>query len=539
MPLAGIATALPLLGGWPFTTFSLPLLIGLGLVTAVAGGRDLRRLAPVAAAAVLGAGLAMPAILPTAAYMAESARSPVSNLWRAELPGLLSFGFPSFATQWLSWDGQPRLIDTPFFYLGWFCPIVLAHVRWRAVTSWQGQVLLAVTLVFGILCMAPAAWYLRWAFRFLPVFHFGLALLTAWALGRAEGETWSWGRTAVAVGGPFVLALLNAPALVSTHLAFLGGIALLVLLVRSAQRHGRSIGPVLLGGQAVILVVMILLHPSNDAIPRWQPPTSRLDTAAAPQPRELALFSPLSGLEDRTADFWTELPAGNRGLQLGRSTVNGYSPVLIAGLYNAFCFNHIGATCPQLPAFLFAPDRVTGLPLLDLVKVGRVTAERGAFADAFRAAAGAGWATEHVGSAAEVFVRSSALPAKPGSVSWSSPGIDLALVAANTRRETYDVVTTPGSPGGDVVLARPWYPGMVARLNGRELPLQAYRRMLPLIELPAGASGRLVIEYWPAGLSSGLIMAAASAAILIVLGLAARRRSLPLARLGSPAVAGP
>jgi hypothetical protein len=515
-PLAGLATALSLSSGWPFTTFSLPLLVLIGLATAAGSGYTLRRLAGVALAALLGAGLAMPAILPTSAYLAEATRE-ASNIWRGSLEGVLSFGFPSFAQQWVTWDGSVKLVPTPFFYVAWFCPILLAHARWRPIASWQERVLVGVTLVFGLLCLAPAFWQLRWSFRFLPYFDLGLALLTAWIIDTQGQRQWEIGRTTLVVGLSFLLALFNSPELAKIHLLFLGMIFLLVMLVFQAQRQGRSIQLILLGGQALIFVVMLRIYPANDAIPHWHPPTARPPETLSP-PRELALFAPLD-LQDHGPDYWSEIPVGNRGLDQGRATINGYSPMLPQGLRQAFCFDHIGAACPELPAKLFEVDAKSGLDLIDLVRVERVTAERGPFADRFRAVAGARWIVEQTGKAAQVFGRAAPLPAEPGSVGWSSSGIALSLTSAAPRREVYQLTTAPGFAGGDILLARAWYPGMYARLDGKEITLVPYRHFLPDIILPAGAQGQLVFGYWPTGLGKGLILAAVSGAALILLGL--------------------
>jgi hypothetical protein len=349
-----------------------------------------------------------------------------------------------------------------------------------------------------------------------------LALLTAWVIETQGERQWEAGRTALVVGLSFLLALFNGPELAKIHLLFLGMIFLLVMLVFQAQRQGRPIQLVLLGGQALIFIVMLRIYPANDAIPHWHPPTVRSAETSPPPPRELALFAPLT-LEDHSREYWQEIPVGNRGLDQGRATINGYSPMLPQGLRQAFCFDHIGAACPELPAKLFELDGKTGLPLIDLVRVERVTAERGPFADGFLAAAGARWVVKQTGKAAQVFARAAPLPAEPGSVGWSSPGIALSLTSAEPRREVYQLTTPPGFAGGEILLARAWYPGMSARLDGKVLPLVAYRHFLPEIVLPPGAQGQLVFGYWPTGLAKGLIAAAISGAALILLGVLAWR----------------
>lgn len=90
-----------------------------------------------------------------------------------------------------------------------------------------------------------------------------------------------------------------------------------------------------------------------------------------------------------------------------------------------------------------------------------------------------------------------------------------AFLAANAGREEYELMG-PVDEDVDIIFARPWYPGYRATLDGRPLPLTPYRRFLPEVTLPKGATGRLVVEYRPAGLDTGLKIAAGAGGLLLL-----------------------
>jgi hypothetical protein len=81
-------------------------------------------------------------------------------------------------------------------------------------------------------------------------------------------------------------------------------------------------------------------------------------------------------------------------------------------------------------------------------------------------------------------------------------------------------VSVPGAtvPGELIVFSRPYFRGYRATLNGQELPVTAWRGLMPAIELPKDAEGPLVLNYRPWWLVWG--GAAALACLLIILALA-------------------
>jgi hypothetical protein len=76
-----------------------------------------------------------------------------------------------------------------------------------------------------------------------------------------------------------------------------------------------------------------------------------------------------------------------------------------------------------------------------------------------------------------------------------------------------------------IAFARPYYPGYVARLNGRDFPVRAYADLVPLVELPPGASGTLELLYRPAFLRIGLAVLLAGLIALAAVFLTMYRRA--------------
>jgi hypothetical protein len=95
-------------------------------------------------------------------------------------------------------------------------------------------------------------------------------------------------------------------------------------------------------------------------------------------------------------------------------------------------------------------------------------------------------------------------------LSYLPEGVHANLVAFSDRREVYDISTTSDSAGKPLIFARAWYPGYSVRLNGQQLELRLIGDILLAVTLPLGASGRLTVDYIPAGFVLGCWLAGVS-----------------------------
>lgn len=513
LPLGSVATAMPILCGWPFTTVSLALMIGVALICGLFARLSFARLSCVALAAALGLGLCAPAILPTAVFMQESRRLAQQTLWSVDIASLLSVGNPMFMTHWRGWWAERQFVVTPILYLAWFVPLVLAAFLRRVAASPLAVGLVVSVLAFALLSQTQYAWYLRWAMRFLPFYHFTLALLVGWCLAQRVQERWRALPTAIVIGVSFSLAMWAESTYWEMHLISLAALLTLSRLVMIRQSDGKGISGVLLVSHLAIYVWLIARNPYNDAWPQWAPPTAP-PVAASSDTLQLTLFDPLKA-GAFPAGYWDEIQIGNRSLLAGHRSINGYSPILPRGTTDAFQFNSLGHRRDSDAAQLFRPDDKTGLSLLDLVRLDSVVAEKGVISDSFAKASAGLWTRDPAGQLSDRYTRASALPALPGTVSWMSGALDLRAVSWGERSEVFDLAT-PAAQDTEVLLARAWYPGYGATLDGRPLDVSGYRFLVPLVTVPKGGAGRLVVEYWPAGLTPGLQIAGAIAFFLLL-----------------------
>jgi uncharacterized membrane protein YfhO len=75
-------------------------------------------------------------------------------------------------------------------------------------------------------------------------------------------------------------------------------------------------------------------------------------------------------------------------------------------------------------------------------------------------------------------------------------------------------------PDGDrpalLTFSRPYFRGYESRLGNQKLAVTSYRGLFPMVELPAGARGRLVLGYRPGWLIWGSVIASACALVILV-----------------------
>lgn len=540
VPSAALTTALALVSGWPYTIVALLVFVGVGTTTGLLLRRRLWPCFRVAVAAVFALAIAAPAVLPLWYYLEESTRLQVGlpDVFRADADTLVATGVPIFPDLWRVFSGPYRIVlSPPMHYASWFIPLVLINANWRRLWGRRlvpGLTLVLVALAFGALSTFGAGWHFRMPFRLLPYYHITLAILAAWLITHARTdplrpEVWRLGRTALALAVPFGLAVAKLPATSAAEailLVWIIGLSLLSVRLQKAHSHLWLLIPAL--GHVTIFAYLTLAFPHNDLVPNWRPPVERRSDANLDRPlvRQLSLFQRLGPDAPRGPDasfgfprgvrssFWAEIMPGNTALYHPVEAIHGYSAVQPRGMFQAFCFDYIGASCADVSQRVLSVDRATGLSLLDLARIDRVVAQRGLHADRFAAGAGAAWVRAGSMEHSDLFMRREPQPVRPGSVSVVPTGLRLTFVDQQPHRETYHL--EPGHPGGQIVWARAWYPGYRAFLNGQSVPVEPVRDLLPSVTLPPGEGGELVIEYFPEGLTSGLMMAGAALASLLV-----------------------
>jgi hypothetical protein len=108
-------------------------------------------------------------------------------------------------------------------------------------------------------------------------------------------------------------------------------------------------------------------------------------------------------------------------------------------------------------------------------------------------------------------------PAMPVLLSTTPPGLrqyaPRVIREIRTSRLSTSVLVdaSPAKESSLIVFDRPWYPGFVATLNGRELPVLRADLIMPAVELQPGDRGLLVVRYRPRSMITGIAIAAIGA----------------------------
>jgi uncharacterized membrane protein YfhO len=124
----------------------------------------------------------------------------------------------------------------------------------------------------------------------------------------------------------------------------------------------------------------------------------------------------------------------------------------------------------------------------------------------------------------------------------SRPGEQFATATVSrindSRNQSEADVDVPnGERAALLTFSRPYFRGYEARLGNRKLAVTSYRGLFPVVEVPAGARGRLALIYRPAWLlwGGGAAIVCALAILLSLLlrfvgesGVSARKRSATL-----------
>lgn len=515
----------------------------LGLITLMLLARAGRRsFGPLAAAWGLGLLLSAPAWLMLVEYQRNSARADWGWAWQLSwvVPwrAWLAIGLPTLMTEWRGfWDQVIPHYGIEFAGALLPAAVLLAmlvrHGR-NAWARWKWELaLLGVTV---LLASVPLIGSFRWSFRFLPLFHLVLALLGAemWAeLKVREVLRWAFGLVGISgLIGLFAHANF-VPAMLWWELGF--------LLLAWALATWRWM-PALTTAALLYVTYGLVQLPQSGF--RHSFTENLLEPGPLDRERlylSLYSFPDLVDGEHAPAGWGALIHPGNTAQLADLNFVNGYSSFNARGI--PALFEPFGTLPHSTSEMLLGPE---GAGLLEVLGVdGLVIAPR---EFDLISKLGPEWIQVADSPEAKVFHLEPrrAAPAHP--LAWLQTKPDQNLVqprltslfksrerlvlkvdpAGETRqsRETVEDIgvlaekpdSVPPSPlPSAIALSRPWLPGYHARLNGRELPVENYAGLVPMVELPPGAQGKLEFRYWPDSLRDGVWLAGTGWAIAAAL----------------------
>lgn len=452
----------------------------------------------------------------------------------------LNASLPSTLPAFTSWWGyiQPM----PVTYVAWFLIPALAFIDWgRAREAWQELSAVALfTLIMLMWTAGPGTiGPLRWPVRVLPMLAIGLLVLVGVLLGR-YGTVRNWRHRGIAAG-VLILALWVRSFSADPHNVFRHITAALVIAAVGAGVVwlGRRRGTAAAVALAIVAMFPIAYYQVNAAQPTpmpWNLPANRAEARAAfpdftgttLQLGERGLLQPT----DKSLDgAYGSLVFGNYAEDMELNYVNGYTPTGHYYFGEMLCMRWDSSVCPDAYRRVFAPERSTGRPLVDLMLIDRVVLQNALLPDARKQPAPDGWKwVDYPGHERYIAV----LERIDGPVSTVNGRVaDARNVTATSVSETNTTsrVRVSSDTGGRVVFARLGWPGYRVTLDGKPISFTTVAKSFVAVDIPAGTrDADLELTWRPPGWKIGLAALAAGVigtGLLHWLYIRARRKDEP------------
>jgi hypothetical protein len=524
-------------GGFPYTVLMLLLLIAWLSIKSLVETRNVFSILPMLFGAALGFGLSAPAWLAILDLVQGSARelqSPSAH-WQwlvppAALPGLI---LPSWTVSWTDFSSRhlphaatelacglvaPLALITGFVWRGRMLP---GRIKWELI-------LLLLVLLFS---MIPTAGLFRWSFRWLPFFHLVLAICAGEALRSIGFQSMNAGRTPVPRYGLIALALIILTAIAMLILRatgsyafpltwiFLGLAGIWWLLELSLRSKFQQWTPVAITFLALLATYFCM--PTNCGVPRYNFSQKLLKPAPLDPDRLYLSVYPWAEL---TYCVWNKpqpvgqtLRPGSISMWAGLHFINGYSPIRPAGVAREFATSIHGEVNPAMGEYLLNQQAGEGGEL-GLMGVDGILVAREVN---LTPQPSSEWQLIASTDEGRVFHRRGVPFARVRSATSidSRPNEQFAFATISTINDSRNRVDiNVDVPKGDrpalLTFSRPYFRGYEARLDKKRLPVTSHRGLFPIVEVPAGAHGRLILVYRPYWLICGSVVAIVSAIII-------------------------
>ena len=525
-------------GGFPYAVVMLALLLVWLTIKSLAQTRNVLSILPLAFGTLLGFGLSAPAWLAILDYVRGSARElqPASEHWQwlvppAALPGLI---LPCWTVKWTMFSSRLIPHTATELACGLVAPVALiAGFIWRDRTlvrriKWE---LTSLVLVL-VLAMLPAAGLFWWSFRWLPFFHLILAVCAAEALQtwRGTGPTLRWPGSLTPATTALALVILIAltmsifqtggPYAFPLTWIFLGLAVLwyfLELLLRNSE----------LGGWVPVAITFLaflstyLCIPPNCGVPKYNLSQELIRSSPLDSRR---LYLSLYLWAEQTYRTGKKPESIGQIVRLGSTSmwgqlrfINGYSPIRPAGVARKFGTTVHGEIDPEVGKYLLHDQAGEGGDLARLGVDGVVVARELDITPQPTSE----WEAVLTTDEGRVFHRRGAPFARVRSVA-SIPSRSSEQFASATisrindlrNRVEVDVDVPKAHRPALLTFSRPYFRGYKAKLGNQKLAVTSYRGLFPVVEVPAGAHGRVILTYRPYWLIWGT--GAAIASVLVV-----------------------
>ncbi len=518
-------------GGFPYTVMMLLILVAWLAIKSLAETRSISSVLPMCFGVALGFGLSAPAWLAILDLVQGSARElqPAKAHWQwlvppAALPGLV---LPCWTVNWADFSNHflphaatelacglvaPAALIAGFFSSG---RVLVRQIKWELV----------LLLLVLLLSMIPTAGLFRWSFRWLPFFHLVLAICAAEALRILSRSpipaTAMLALTAITAIAMVILRTTgsNAFPLTWIFLVLAGIWSLSAIWLRSSEFQKWP--PVVITFLAFLATYMYI--PTNCGVPRYNFSQELLKPAPLDSGRLYLSIYPWAELTycegNKPQPVGEVLRPGSTPMWAGLHFINGYSPIRAAGVARQFATSIHGEINPAVGSYLLnnqaGKDGELALLGVDGIVVAReldITPQPSSE-----------WESVLTTDEGRVFHRRGAPFARVRSITSinSRPGEQFApatVLRINDlrNRAEADVDVPSGDRPSLLTFSRPYFRGYQARLGNRKLAVTSYRGLFPIVELPAGAHGRLTLIYRPAWLIWGSATAIGCALVIVL-----------------------
>ncbi len=531
-----------LTGGFPYTVVMLGL-VSAWLALRAVSGRHWRALGPLAAGWLLGLGLAAPAWLSLLTYMAGSKRSSGAGVehsaWTVPLAAWPGTILPDWTTTWRDFGNFPST-HAALELAGAFVPVValMAALAWRRRALWRAvRWELGLLGVVMLLCVLPSPGVFRWSFRWLPLFHLVLALTGGRALAlvlavrrRTPGSLWgclarnpgAWAFASVAVVWVLMTILHtdNADKL-TRDLPWLTLIIAGAWMLADACLMRRRAWAMWVPA-AVVFVSLLTTYRhmyTNPGLPVYAfgPALTRVEPLS-PDRLYLSFYrEPDQAYRNwQTAeDFGAVLRPGSTSMYAGVRLINAYSPIMAQGIGRRLNMETHGNIPDDLAEGILRNESGRD-GLLARLGVDGILIARSYYPLVAPPPADE-WKEVFSSPEGRVYHRLS--NARPEIQTWATTGpgepdryapVRIEAVQSSRLDASAEVQVPVGGAPGLLAFRRPYFPGYVASLNGKTLPVTAYQGLMPTVELPPGSHGRLALRYRPRAVVWGAALAGMS-----------------------------
>jgi hypothetical protein len=523
-------------GGFPYTVLMLLLLIACLLIKSLVGTRSILSILPMLFGVTLGFGLSAPAWLAILDLVPGSARElqPAVAHWQwrvppSALPGLI---LPSWTVNWTDFSSRLMPHTATELACGFVAPAALI-----AGFVWRGRMLvrkigweLILLFVVLLLSMLPTAGLFRWSFRWLPFFHLVLAVCAAEVLQLFQVFRKPGLATPAAAALVLVILIAIAISIFRTggQYAFplvwivIGLAALWFLLEFLLPESGfRQCVPAMTTFCALLATYLCI--PTNCGVPRYNFSQDLLKPAPLDPARLYLSIYPWAELTyciaNKPQPVGEVLRPGSTSMWAGLHFINGYSPIRPAGAAREFATSIHGEINPNVGSYLLnsqagkdgelallGVDGIVVARELDLTPQPSSEWEPVVSTDEGRAFHRRG----------PPFARVRSLPSIDSRPSEQFAQATVSRINNSRNRVEADVDVPNGDGPALITFSRPYFRGYKAQLGNRKLSVTSYRGLFPVVEVPAGARGRLTLTYRPAWLIWGTATAVVCALVMLL-----------------------